>query len=108
MCTSYKAVNLPVLFSDSPYILLFQQIILAMAVRGDLYGAKSPCKFVFDTQVGFAEEAGSQCSQFKETIRLSSRSDLPALVGDMPEFCDEKSFLPLQAADLYAWQMRNY
>ena len=96
------------LFTDSPYTLLFQQIILAMAVRGDLYGAMTPCDFVFDEQSGFIGEIQSQWPKFKETIKLQSRSDLPALVGDLPIFRDEKYFLPLQAADLYAWQVRNY
>jgi Protein of unknown function (DUF3800) len=96
------------LFTDSPYTLLFQQIILAMAVRGDLYGVNVPCDFIFDTQVGFSEEIQTQWSQFKDVVKSASRTDLPALVGDLPIFRDEKSFLPLQAADLYAWQMRNY
>jgi uncharacterized protein DUF3800 len=105
-----KSIPVPkrMLFTDSPYTLLFQQIILAMAVRGDLYGVNQPVDFIFDQQVGFSEEITDQWPQFNETIRLSSRSDLPALVGKLPEFRDEKCYLPLQAADLYAWQMRNY
>jgi hypothetical protein len=105
-----KSIPVPkrMLFTDSPYTLLFQQIILAMAVRGDLYGVIGPCDFIFDQQVGFSEEITDQWSQFKDTVKRSSRSDLPALVGNLPEFKDEKSYLPLQAADLYAWQMRNY
>jgi hypothetical protein len=96
------------LFSDSPYSLLFQQLILAVAVRGDLYGLTTPCDFIFDEQEGFSAEVQAQWSTFKETLRENSRSDLPTLVGDMPIFRDEKCFLPLQAADLYAWQVRNY
>jgi Protein of unknown function (DUF3800) len=96
------------LITDSPYTLLFQQIILAMAARGDLYGVNQPCDFIFDQQVGFSAEIQSQWPQFKDVIKTSSRSDLPALVGDLPIFRDETEFLPLQAADLYAWQMRNY
>ena len=96
------------LFTDNPYTLLFQQIILAMAVRGDLYGVNVPCDFIFDTQVGFSAEIQEQWPQFKEVVKSASRTDLPALVGDLPIFRDEKTFLPLQAADLYAWQMRNY
>ena len=105
-----RSIPIPnrMLFSDTPYTMLFQQIILAMAVRGDLYGADTPCDFIFDEQVGFSAEIQTQWPQFKEIIARSSRSDLPALVGDMPIFRDEKHFLPLQAADLYAWQMRNY
>src|SRR5215831_17634198 len=65
-----RSIPIPgrMLFSDSPYILLFQQIILAMAVRGDLYGATTPCEFIFDTQVGFSAEAQAQWPQFKEVI----------------------------------------
>jgi Protein of unknown function (DUF3800) len=96
------------LVSDSPYILLFTQIILAMAVRGDIYGVNEPCDFMFDEQVGFSEAIQHYWPMFKETVKNSSKSDLPAFVGDLPIFRDEKRFLPLQAADLYAWQMRNY
>jgi len=78
---------------------LFQQIILAMAVRGDLYGVNAPCDFIFDTQVGFSAEIQGQWPQFKEVVKSASRTDLPALVGDLPIFRDEKTFLPLQAAD---------
>jgi hypothetical protein len=105
-----KSIPVPnrMLFTDNPYTLLFQQIILAMAVRGDLYGVNVPCDFIFDTQVGFSAEIQEQWPQFKEVVKSASRTDLPALVGDLPIFRDEKTFLPLQAADLYAWQMRNY
>jgi hypothetical protein len=33
---------------------------------------------------------------------------LRKFIESPPLFRDEKTFLPLQAADLYAWQLRNY
>jgi hypothetical protein len=80
------------LFSDTPYTLLFQQLILAVAVRGDLFGLTTPCDFIFNEQEGFSAEIQSQWPTFKETIRRNSRSDLPTLVGDMPIFRNEKCF----------------
>lgn len=105
-----KSIPVPkrMLLTDSPYALLFQQIILAMAVRADLFGMTTPCDFIFDSQTGFSEEIQSQWPEFKATIAKAKRKDWPTMVGDLPIFRDEKCFLPLQAADLYAWQMRNY
>jgi hypothetical protein len=43
----------------------------------------------------------------KWLVENSTKSDLAKFFGDRPIFRDDKSFLPLQAADLYAWQVRN-
>jgi hypothetical protein len=96
------------LSSDSPYPLLFMQTILAAAVMGDRHGIDSACDFIFDEQAGYSEEIVSRWPQFKEIVKRASRSDLPKLIGSPPIFRNEKEFLPLQAADMYAWQIRNH
>jgi hypothetical protein len=105
-----KSIPSPVrrLAADSPYVLLFQQVIMAPAVFGDRHGiTDDPCDFIFDKQGAFSEEATQWWPMFKWTVENSSKSDLAKFVGDQPIFRDEKVFLPLQAADLYAWQVRN-
>jgi hypothetical protein len=46
--------------------------------------------------------------QFKSLIENQTRSDVKRIVGSPPIFRNEMEFLPLQAADLYAWQVRNH
>jgi len=93
---------------DSPYVLLLQQLILAIAVFGDRHGIKTPCDCILDEQGHLAEEALFSWPTFKSLVERSSRSDLAKFVGSPPIFRDEKNFLPLQSGDLYAWQIRNH
>ena len=97
------------LATDNPYPFLFLQTVLAVAVRGDLYGINSACDFIFDEQLGFQEEILGWWPQTRALIDRAPRSDIAQRVGSPPIFRNEKEFLPLQAADLYAWQVRyNY
>lgn len=94
---------------DSPYVLLVQQLILAVAVFGDRqHGIKTPCDYIFDTEESFDEEIFAMWPMMKWLVRNSARSDIENFIGERPIFRDDKSFLPLQAADLYAWQARNH
>jgi hypothetical protein len=93
--------------TDSPYIMVFMQIILAMAVAGDRVGVKDPCDFIFDEQGSFSKEALEWWPIFKELVKNSTKSDLSRFVESPPIFRDDKQFLPLQAADLYAWHLRQ-
>jgi Protein of unknown function (DUF3800) len=97
------------LATDSPYIMVFMQIILAMAVLGDRHGITSPCDFIFDEQGAFGKEALESWPAFKTLLEASTKSDLSRFVGSPPIFHNDKEFMPLQAADLYAWHLRqNY
>lgn len=96
------------LSSDNPYGLLFMRTILAAGVFGSLRGIDSPCDFIFDEQLGFSDEVHRRWPQFKEILEKSTNSDLKNFVGSRPIYRDEKEFLPLQAADLYAWQIRHH
>ena len=97
------------LATDNPYPFLFLQTVLAVAVRGDLYGIDSACDFIFDEQLGFQEEILGWWPQTRALIDRAPRSDIAQRVWSPPIFRNEKEFLPLQAADLYAWQVRyNY
>jgi hypothetical protein len=93
---------------DTPYVLLFSQVILAMATFGDQLGIKEPCDFIFDEQKGFSKEALESWITIKTLLAASKRSDLGKFIGSPPIFRDDKHFLPLQAADFYAWHMRQH
>ena len=93
---------------DHPYVMLLQQTILAVATFQDRHGINAPCDFICDEQMGFSEEVSRSWAQFKLLIENQPRSDIARLVGSMPIYRDDAKFLPLQAADLYAWQLRNY
>jgi Protein of unknown function (DUF3800) len=93
---------------DSPYVFLLQQLILAIAVWGDQHGIREPCDYFFDEQGAVGDEATNWWPNFKALVQQSERSDLADFVGSPPIFRNEKCFLPLQAADLYAWQIRNH
>jgi uncharacterized protein DUF3800 len=94
--------------TDSPYLLLFTQMISVALLFADQRGVKDPIDFIFDKQDGFEQEAHRQWPLYELALQTSPRGDLTKLLGDGPFFLDEKQRLPLQAADLYVWQARNH
>jgi hypothetical protein len=96
------------LLVDGPYVLVFTQIILAMATYGDRVGIDDACQFVFDQQHGFDGYAKMAWSNMKALVGKSARSDLAHFVGTEPTFENDRMFLPLQAADLFAWHVRRH
>jgi hypothetical protein len=96
------------LMIDSPYVLLFTQIILAMATFGDRVGIEHACQFVFDQQRGFEDHAKMAWSTTRALVKKSARSDLARFVAPDPDFENDRTFLPLQAADLFAWHLRRH
>ena len=92
---------------DNPYVMLLNQMVLAIATFGDQHGIKSPCDYIFDSEESFDEEVFSAWPNIKWLLKFTARSDIAKFVGERPIFRDDKDFLPLQAADLYAWQVRN-
>ena len=96
------------LSQDSPFSHLALQTILAVMVFQDRHGIIEPIDFIFDQSVGFDEEVLQWWPNVKWMIENSARSDLARFLGSRPIFRNEKCFLPLQAGDLYAWQVRNH
>jgi hypothetical protein len=84
------------------------QIIFATAVFQDRHGLNEPCDFIFDEEITFSKEVIEWWPNVKKWIKMNGRSDLIKFLGSTPIFRDEKKFMPLQAADLYAWQIRNH
>ena len=97
---------------DSPYVMMFMQIILATATACDRLDIQGACDFVFDEQGAFGREALDWWINFRKLLDdappHSLRARVASLVCDRPIFRDEKQFLPLQAADLYAWHVRKH
>jgi hypothetical protein len=94
------------LISDSPYIYLLIKLITAMAIRSTLYGINEPCDFIFDEQAGFSEEVFAYWPVFRAIIEDIKNPAFPTFLGARPEFKNEKDVRPLQAADLFANQIR--
>jgi len=90
---------------DYPYFLSVTNIIglMIMYQLHDLWHATEPVDFVFDEQ-------GKESDLIQKTWEFT-KENLPAefrpLIGNRPIHRDEKLFLPLQAADLFAWQSRR-
>jgi Protein of unknown function (DUF3800) len=98
------------LATDSPYTMLCLQIMMVAGVFAPFppHSLQGPCDFIFDEQLGHSEEIMGWWPTIKRNMDASSKTDLPKFFGSLPIWRDEKCFLPLQAADLYAWQLRRY
>jgi hypothetical protein len=92
--------------ADNPYFLCFYYIILTIAALHSL-GKPEPCDFIFDEQSKVGRTAVSWWGMFKHNAATASRTDFTPYLGSLPVFKNEKQFLPLQAADLYAWHMNR-
>jgi hypothetical protein len=95
------------LTTDGPYALLFSQIIFHMTNSGSV-GISEPCDFIFDEQQGYGSAALGHWDDMKNIVNAQTPAHMSRLLGSRPIFRDEKHFLPLQAADLYAWLVRNH
>lgn len=94
---------------DEPHITLaFHFMSGAIAFAHD-QGIREPIDFIFDEQMGFKDEIRARWPIYKSIYQLTAKGrQLAPLLGAEPVFLDEKDRKPLQAADLYAWQARDY
>jgi hypothetical protein len=99
---TYTKILYPILhkYHASPYYFAFIAMVSALAGINRYSGSAEETDFIFDEQVGMETKA----------VRLYHR-----LKGYFPErqfgrvaYRTDKDFLPLQAADLIAWQMRRF
>jgi hypothetical protein len=88
---------------ENPYFCAFRTITGMLAMHQDLIGISEPVDFIFDNETGKGE-----CIDAWENAKLHSKPELARLMGDTPTFRDDKKFLPLQAADLYAYWVRQW
>ena len=100
-----KSVPLPsrALATDSPYLMLLTQYVLNAANIQKEFGGTEPVQFIFDLQTGHSDEAIMFWPILKQIARDNG---LGHLLNNPPTFENDKDFLPLQAADLFAWEQR--
>jgi hypothetical protein len=95
---------------DNPYFALFQlivQIVSALRVRAF---NNDPCEIVFDEQGSMGADAIYFWEKFRRNPAATASETADLFHGyfdNPPIFRDEKKCLPLQASDLYAWQLRR-
>jgi hypothetical protein len=85
---------------DNAYYLLFMGIVSGFVAMEKHQGTGRPIEFVFDSNERLE----------KPSLRLYNQSlDIPLLRGRVlnVHYESDKDFLPLQAADLLAWQVRR-
>lgn len=93
--------------SNHPYYLLFHHLILTVAAVRLSFGASGKVNFIFDEQGSLGDDAVHYWNNFMVHALRSSGTDFTPHIGTRPKFENEKEFKPLQAADLYAWQLHR-
>ena len=68
----------------------------------DYFDIDAEIDFIFDEQVGEMNRILSAWEEFKNLAPVPNNH-----LGSVPIFRDEKKFLPLQAADMLAWFIRQ-
>lgn len=87
----------------NPYLYASRQIIENLAMAQKKIGLNEPIDFIFDDE---AEKA--RLMPFWGEFRDSLKPDIRKLMGAAPIFRDDEDFMPLQAADLWAWWVRKW
>lgn len=72
-------------------------------VSNEVLGDGVPVQFIFDNQMG--EEPIVKA--FWDAYQRSRRPEVRRLYAEKPRFEDDEDFLPLQAADMWAWWVRK-
>jgi hypothetical protein len=89
---------------DSPYFVLFYQVILATCYFLDQMKIDDTIDWIFDEQGQVGTDANAWYSWIKEHAALN----ISRRLGSTPIFRDDDKVLPLKAADLFAWEIRKH
>lgn len=100
---AFKEANALPAWAQDPYFFLFYRLLVLAIQFGQRESNPTPVDFTFDEQNAAWKHVKGWYAQFR--ARLSP--DLLAFLGKDPEKGDEKTCLPLQAADLFAWYTRR-
>jgi hypothetical protein len=97
---------------DNPYFILFHSLIQICAAIDLQLRPNEKMDFIFDEHGSIGQDSIYYWNNFVRLGALTHEGrDLPNLLAayteNKPIFRDERCFLPLQAADLYAWQLRR-
>jgi hypothetical protein len=84
------------------------QLILAVAAWSPIHKIFE-CDFIFDDQQSFSDALTKWYPGFRRmAFTRWHRTDVPLYIGNAPVFHEDKSSMPLQAADLYAGLIRRH
>jgi hypothetical protein len=86
-----------------PYFILFYDLATTIAWVRRREGLGEDCEYVFDHHNALGDRTVGYWEMFLENLS----DGLRPFAGRKPVHQDDKLALPLQAADLYAWQMRR-
>jgi hypothetical protein len=87
----------------NPYLYASRQIVENLALEQEKMGLQGPVDFIFDDE---AEKA--RLVPHGDWFRASLKPEVRKLVGNSPIFRNDEDFMPLQAADLWAWWVRKW
>jgi hypothetical protein len=88
---------------DDPYYLLWEQLTAIMAMAGIKFNVIEPVDFIFDEKRHMEQRVLNAYFQIvKHANLLVSR-----LLGNTPRFASDEKVVPLQAADMLAWNLRR-
>lgn len=91
-------------FSLDPYFILFYELATVISeVRRQIQWGED-CDYVFDNQGAL----GDRTAGFWGTFLDGASDNVRQYAGQKPTHADDKIMTPLQAADLYAWQVRRW
>ncbi len=88
---------------DDPYLVLFYWIINLMAMGNVHFNVAKPVDFIFDEKKGHEKRALNWYFKIQE---LASEG-MQQLLGNTPLFRTDQEVVPLQAADMLAWNLRR-
>jgi hypothetical protein len=88
---------------SNPYYFAFRAVIDILAQYQGQLKIDAPVDFIFDEE---SEKANTL--KHAELIKINSAPEFAKLMGGTPIYLNDKSTMPLQAADLYAWWVRKW
>lgn len=96
------------LLTDNPYLTLTFNVAHVIAAAAPPAGLTDRCDLYFDNQQGQQEELPRWWPTIQRFMDDMAKGwgEQP-IIRNMPSFRSDTEFLPLQAADLYAWIIRR-
>ena len=95
------------IFND-PYFMLFYQIVLSVCANAERLGWSPDCDFIFDEQGKLGDITRAKWEWVKQNIdNIQSRFRISQHLGSRPIPRNDVTFRPLQAADMFAWLVRD-
>jgi hypothetical protein len=92
---------------STTHIVLFYHLILSVAANAKDLAWNRDCDFIFDDQGKLGRNAMAKWDWMKQNIDGANAVNVSAYLGSPPTFGDDIKFLPLQAADMFAWLVRD-